>query len=302
MQHWIRSVLEDALRGHPPVSDTLKRDLGRIVGIVEAMDVHAFRQPELEHLCDQLSECIEIDVLSDLLGHAAELCGFLHASVFILTEGESIAFRTRVCTTFPVTWLETYGARNYQFVDPVVARAIGDNGPFRFSDIADELPMTRSFWKDAERHGIGRDGICVAFDMPGGVRVGVSFTTDQDSECVSDLIRLNGLDAVCLARAAADAFVSLARVTPATPDCLTSGELRFLRRLVTGGDPETGPIAEQDATSICTKLGVGSVLQAVAVASANRWFDELPFEMADVSIAAPGSRDLEPDDAEAEYG
>lgn len=88
----------------------------------------------------------------------------------------------------------------------------------------------------------------------------------------------------------AEAFCDLASSGHINTCPLTDKELRFLHRLLLADDlekalahaPVAGPI-ESFQASICAKLGVRSVLQAISVSSANRWFDELPYDVQDVS-------------------
>ena len=294
MQHWVRVAIEQALATTGQPSDRLLNDLDRIAELVENMDWHRFRTDGLEDVAGQIVECSNIDEMTQLLWSAANELGFEHATVFVLRQGSGTAFSQRVCTSYPLAWVQRYREKAYQCIDPVVAHTLVSDEPFLFSELADSAPMVKSFWKDAEEHGIGRLGLCCAFDLSGSTRIGVSFSSSQSDASFRDSVHLNGQDAFITARLLAEAFCSLASSGHNNNCPLTTTELRFLHLLLVDDDPEEvlkympGLESKEKLQSfICAKLGVKSVLQAISIASANRWFDELPYDLQDVSHARP---------------
>lgn len=294
MQHWARTVIEEALSTTGQPSSRLLQDLARIVGLIENLEWHHFRTDGLEDVVDRIVECSDIDELSQLLCTASVELGFEHATVFVLRQGSGTAFSQRICTSYPMSWVRRYQERSYQFMDPVMARALVSDEPFLFSDLADSVPMIKAFWKDAEAHGVGRLGLCCTFELSGSTRIGVSFSSSQPEAAFRDTVRLNGQDALITARLLATAFCSLAHRDHSNDCPLTMKELRFLHQMLVADEPEEAlkgilgvGTTEALQSSICAKLGVRSVLQAISVSSANRWFDELPYEVQDVSSAVP---------------
>lgn len=305
MQHWARVAIEEALAATGKPSNRLLHDLGRIVDLVENLEWHRFRTDELEDLAGQIVECSNLEDLTRLLWSASVELGFQHATVFVLRQGNGTAFSQRVCTSYPMSWIERYQEKSYQFIDPVMARAMVSDTPFLFSELAGNAPMVQAFWKDAEAHGIGRQGLCCTFELSGSTRISVSFSSSETDEVFEDTVRRNGQDATITARLMAETFCSLAGHGHGNNCPLTMTELRFLHMLLVADDPEDAlrrmpGVGSKEAfqSAICKKLGVRSVLQAISVTSANRWFDELPYDVLDVSRPLP--KPLEPDDADAE--
>lgn len=291
-RHWIRDVLQEAAGTGPALPDSLRDDLRRVAEIVESAQPYAFRSRELERLADVIDEIADIDELSKLAWEIAVAAGFHHCTLFVLRQGESAAFRHRICTSYPEAWIQRFRARNYQFVDPIVARAAEAAAPFHFRDAHGDGPIAEAFWQDAERHGIGRHGLCVPIELPCGARIGVSFSCACSEEVALRLARRHMSDLQVIAHQLVEAFGYLSRITPRAADTLTPVELRFLHMLVTGADPQEAlrmtahsgsPAAIKGA--IQRKLGVSSVFQAVALASARGWFDDMPYEPSEVARA-----------------
>ncbi len=297
LSHWVRTVLEDATAGTSGLPDQAFRDLDRIAAVVERQQVYVFRRPELEEIAEALSGCEQISHLARQMWQAATATGFQHATVFLIEQGNAPAFHTRVCTSYPRRWLERYAVRSYQFVDPIFARAQASDAPFRFHEAMSDAPQVQAFWADATEHGIGSDGLCMSFTLSRGTRVGVSFASGNGRAAVDRAVHLDGSDLQFLGRLAAETFTYLAALpeTPQADQMLSVSELRFLQMLVTSNDPEAalrmtpgfGSNAGLQA-GIREKLGVSTILQAVAVASANNWFDRLPYDVGEVSSAFSG--------------
>ena len=299
MQHWVRVAIEEALETTGRPSNRLLNDLGRIASLVENLEWHPFRTEGLEEVAGQIVECSDIDDLTQLLWSASIELGFQHATVFVLRQGGGTAFSQRVCTSYPLSWVQRYQEKAYQCIDPVMARALVSDDPFFFSELDNTVPMVRSFWKDAEAHGIGRLGLCCAFDLPGSTRIGVSFSSSEPEADFEDTVLLNGRDAIIMARLVAETFCSLARRGHNNNCPLTTTELRFLHMLLIADDPTdvlkgNWGVGSREVlqSSICAKLGVKSALQAISVSSANGWFDELPYDVHDVSRPLPRLADF----------
>lgn len=294
MQHWVRLVIDEALATTGSPSNRLLKDLGRIVNVIENLDWYRFRTDALEDVADRIVDCSDIDDLTQLLWSAAIELGFQHATVFVLRQGSGAAFSQRVCTSYPLSWANRYQEKAYQSIDPVIARALVDDQAFLFSELPETAPMVKAFWKDAEDHGIGRMGLCQAFDLSGSTRIGVSFSSSRPEADFRDLVQLNGHDAIAIARLMADRFCGLTRKGHNSSCPLTTTELRFLHMLLVADDPvevlkcvpRLGS-TEKLQSAICAKLGVKSALQAISISSANRWFDELPYDITEVSRPRP---------------
>lgn len=294
VRHWVRDVLDQALEAHEgEVDSRFCDDLRRIAEIVETHVSYAFRSTELEDLCDGLIEIETLHELSRLLWEAAVIAGFQYSSVFLLRQGNSNPFQTRVCTSLPERWLRRYKEKSYQYVDPTVLRAFNAEEPFHFSEIPAGPPMVDAFWEDAEMHGVGRNGICFPVTLSDESKIGVSFCTSKQLDLATASARRHLSDLAFLSRQAAEAYGYLARANTNSNCQLNAAELRFLYVLMVSDDPQEALQVKSHygsnrslQDSICAKLRVRNILQAVAIASVNRWFDDLPYEENEVLHAS----------------
>lgn len=294
MEHWARMVLEDAVGPLESIEVGRREDLMRIAALVADREVVAFRTADRDGLAEALTECTSLDGLTQLMQEAAQACGFQYGTIYLLRQGSGGVFRTRISTSYPLDWVLRYQEKSYRFVDPVMRASETRDGPFLFSEIESAAPVVHAFWEDAARYGVGREGFAVAFDFEKGVRVGVTFSTVFSKERFSETFPFDAHDALKFARLGAEVFILLARRTFPPPETLNRSELRFLHLLLTSDGPEEaiselvleGTMDVMQA-SICTKLRVWSVIQAVAVATANHWFDDLAFDVRDVSVLRP---------------
>lgn len=291
MQYWARAFLQDFLK-----QESESRQVAlRIIELLEAQEDYLFRSSELQELAMDVSECVDLESVSALLAEAAKICGMDFATVCLLRQGDSVGFRSRVITTYPPAWIERYQNMNYQYFDPVLAQAKVSSEPFLFSDLTNSGPLVCSFWSDAEAHGVGPAGLCASFEFSDAVSVAVSYSSMANEKDFQRIVELNGTDALCMAFVFADAFVHLSKVVPFESESLTGEELRYLSQLVSckGVQPykvtaraEHNPQLEK---SIVSKLNVETILQAIALASANRWFDDVPYHVSS-TVTVPTSR------------
>jgi hypothetical protein len=304
MEHWARAVMEDAVfETEGPVDSTLQ-DFNRILNWIEASDVHLFRTERIEELADTLSSCSDLEELSRVMWHIATEVGFENYIIFVINSGAYGAAKSRVCTSCNAEWISRYQEKNYQYVDPAMAHARRFDGYFELSQLPSDSPMAEEFWRDAEAHRIGRNGLCFVVRRNGNSRIGVSFLTAKTAEQTHTLARRNGYDLMTLANLAVDAFcyAVFGGDGATNNEELTVEELRFLHMLATSRDPlealkmptRYGSINALQA-SIRRKLRSESVFQAVAIASSRGAFDDLPYDASEVTGPFRELSGLEPD-------
>jgi hypothetical protein len=297
-EHWALSVVRRLSQVEPLGPPGLRDDIARLCEIVQALPSYEFRLPALAKLADALWECADLDSAAELMADVGSVCGFDYANIFLLRQGRAIAFEKRVCTSFPQEWLRAYDAKRYQFVDPVVARALEGGESFLFADLPVRAPIVESFWRDAVAHGIGREGCCFMFDLDLGVEIGMSFNSNGTREAAAAAFEANRSDLSVLGQVACRAFMEIAGVFQVHGTQLSVDDLRFLKSLINSSDPAGASALLQDTEtqarqhSICKRLGVGTIFQALAVVARERWFDDLPFDGTEVAKPYPG--ELEP--------
>ncbi|MFD1158078.1 autoinducer binding domain-containing protein [Roseovarius aestuarii] len=266
----------------------------RIAELIENSGVHTYRTDELCDIGEELSECGNLTELSELMWQAASATGFQNFAIFVIQQGSSGAFRSRICTSFKDSWVARYQEKSYQFIDPVIARSASEDGWFLFSELHSNAPMIESFWEDAENFGVGRNGLCFSISRKDGARIGVSFSTANTKEKVDALVRLNGYDLQFIAHLAVDSFCYTSRGPSLPDDTLSMKELRFLYTLASSPDPTealeiSAGYGSNKAlqSSIRRKLNVDTVFQALTIVAAKGWFNQLPFDQTEVSKPFP---------------
>ena len=289
MKHWVRTVCEDAIWGNRDRSSDAMEGINRIIQLIENSDVHLFRTEELEQICDHLADTVNLEELSEIMWRAATSTGFQNFAIFVLHQGQGSSFKPRICTSFHDAWIARYIQNNYQYVDPVMSKASISDNWFLYSDLASAAPAVECFWRDAEKHRIGRNGVCFPTTRSDGTRVAVSFTTLNNDTSVAEAVRLNGYDLRFIAQLAVDAFCYAASDSSLANDTLTVDELRFLHVLATSADPEealkvTPSFGSNKSlqVSIRKKLSVDTVYQAVAIAASRNWFNTLPYDTKEI--------------------
>lgn len=294
MDHWARVLLQDGLFDRSGTPDYIHVGLSRAARIVEAMEPYQFRTDTFEEIADELSECTELSDLSKLMWSAAISAGFENYIIFVLKNGSKGAIQSRVCTSCNSEWLVRYQSQGYQFIDPVLATALQGDGVFEFADLESRSPVVADFWADAMVHRVGRNGLCIARTRSDGSRMGVSFLTAKTETQSRGLVRLNGTDLVMIADLALDAFCYASYSLAGEPEALSPEELRFLYLLATRKNPQEafqvlphyGSNKSLQA-SIRRKLGVETVFQAVSLAAAGGYFDDVPYEVSEVTRPYP---------------
>lgn len=289
MQHWVREILADIAGCADDLSPEIRGNFERICALIEEREDYAFRTERLDGIAGDVSECVSIEEFPQLMWAGAVECGFDHVTVFILRHGRGGAFRSRICTSYPKAWVKRYHEQAYQFIDPAVGAMMESNGPFEFSELPVDCPMVEAFWEDAKAHRIGSNGICVAFDLPSGARIGVTYATQKTDNPLRNTLRHNCSDVVELARIGAEVFAATFQRAPMSAEALSTDELRLLYRLVSEDNleqalkvnPRNGSYIAL-LNSIKARLGVKTIIQAISVASENRWFDQLPYDVQDV--------------------
>lgn len=294
MRHWAHTVVDDAfwLNNEPPAH--VRDGLLRLAELASQSEYHVFRTAEMEALADELSETTTLSELSKLMWRLTVSVGFQNYAVFLLRQAPGKTYKTRICTSFKERWIARYQQQSYQFVDPVVADASAGDGYFQFSEISSKSPSAEIFWQDAERHGIGRNGLCFAMTHSSGMRLGISFCTIETPETVQEIVALNGFDLEVLCELVADCFSFVTVGPPLSDNILTTEEIRFLQILASSSDPEAALNASAQLGSISTlqssirmKLGIQSVYQAVAIAASSGWFNLLPYDQSEVERPFP---------------
>lgn len=290
---WIARLIERSIDLGDSLPSDLLSDIVRVARIALEQPEYQFRWPELKVIAEYIDDSSSGDEYVAALVGAADICQFDFASVFVIRHGNAINFRKRVCTTMPDSWLENYDARRYKFTDPVTLKALGGATRLLFSDIKLTSPMAESFWKDAEKYGIGRNGILFTYDLGMGIKIGMSLVSGDTEEVVADRYEKYGNDLEVFGAIAARSFADSFGLFHVDQTDLTVDDLRFLKALMNSASPVDAASLMEDnkmravQDSICKRLGVSTVYQALSIVAREGWFDDLPFDGEEVLKPSP---------------
>lgn len=289
MRHWINVVLEECV-DKDGIPDNVWKSLSRASKIISDSDDYSFRTSEAEALFDETQVAGSIQDLSHLVYQIALHFGFHHGTLFLIRAGaKGGLWSHRVCTSLPETWLRHYKENNYQYIDPAILHSITSGEPEFVNCNADDAPLVKTFWDDAKRHAIGTTVYCGSHKTRNGAVVGFSFLSKNSVLACKKKIRLDESDIFFITQSLAEIFEELSATGSGNVEALSEQELIFLRSALLGrpvnepmdyGGFRVCPKSVQAA--IRRKLGVDTILQAIAIAASRGWLDETPYTNGEV--------------------
>ncbi len=119
------------------------------------------------------------DDLADIMKDIAAECGLSHIAHLRLAADKSPeASLLTAVTTFPKEWQARYFMKQYIKIDPTIARGRTAVLPFDWETLERDDPAIINFFRDANRHNVGRNGISIPVRNRRNVNSMVSFTSD----------------------------------------------------------------------------------------------------------------------------
>jgi len=295
MNHWGKTALEHLKQDKTKTAKVNEDELMRIISTVEELDFHLFRTQNLNDLADEMAECFDLHNLSQILQKIAIETGFENYNLKLIRHGSNRTFQARWLSSQPTNWLKRYVEKSYQHIDPVHTKSISSTEWFRFSGDEKCDPIVRDYWQDARDHGTGTNGLCLINKTRGDAIVAVSYITSKTKTQLDELKNRNGYDLSFLTELAVDCFMQVSQISAPSKCPLTDDELTYLYLIAEKSDPkialEYSPKFGSQRNlqdSIRVKTRAKSIYQAISLASASGWFDELPFSYDEVVEAYPG--------------
>ena len=119
------------------------------------------------------------DDLADILKDIAAECGLSHiAYLRLAADKDPDSSLLTAVTTYPKEWQARYFMKQYIKIDPTIARGRTAVLPFDWETLERHDPAIINFFRDANRHNVGRNGISIPVRNRRNVNSMVSFTSD----------------------------------------------------------------------------------------------------------------------------
>jgi len=232
-----------------------------------------------QRFIDHLSSASDPDALRDAMAQAAtqlELSCFAYLAVPI-RQGA----RARLISNYPSVWTERYVQSHYERLDPVVIRALSHSTPFEWGLDLESIALSKSqqaLFEDAAMFGI-RYGYTVPIHDARGAIAAVTFAADEYlpkfQRSIAEHARVLQLMAMYFHAHARLRFLPkpMVKRVPLSPrelECLewaSQGKSAWeIGRILSISRHTVGTYLENAKT----KLGVRTIVQAVALLSASR--------------------------------
>lgn len=134
----------------------------------EALDAMA-RAPNLGEMRELLLHVRDAYGLTNIVYHAARLPGWDEPHPLLLLS-------------YHEEWLYRYVSNNYFEIDPVHTLAMNSFLPIDWSKLDRSNPEVEAFFKDAERHEVGRQGVTIPVRGPQGEKALFTVTSNLSDD------------------------------------------------------------------------------------------------------------------------
>lgn len=261
----------------------------------DASEAATFDDPDLIEFADDIALCSSLDALSEIMWDLTIAKGLQHYAIHVLKAGRKSVLGARMCTSWPEVWVSRYVNEAYQAIDPVLRRAKELEDGFFFDENGRCVPLIKSYWKDARKHGLGCQGLCFTIDRHDRSRYAVVFSARDDDNDAVERLTCSKNDLRIIAHLAAEAFSYMVQSCDLEDNVLSTRELRFLHTLATSDTPESalGHLSSYGGNrnlqdSIRKKLKVNTIFQAIVIATSRKWFDDVPLSISEIVRPRPG--------------
>lgn len=177
--------------------------------------------------------------------------------------------------TYDPEWVRRYTERNYFQIDPIVRSGRQGFLPLDWSSVDKETSVARSFFSEADRFGVGRQGVTMPIRGPAGERALFTVTSNA-SDAEWSKIRLAYMrEFLLVGHFFHDRAVELAGLRPPPRKLSLSPREKECLSKIAGGDAPKQIASELKLStnavqvylqSARTKLGCSSVAEAAAKA------------------------------------
>jgi len=183
------------------------------------------------------------------------------------------AFNPILVLTYDPSWIERYKNNDYFKIDPVVVCGTKSFLPLDWSHLDRENAVARGFFAEADRFGVGRQGITLPVRGPEGERALFTITANMSAEEWDGRRIAYMKEFQMIAHYMHDRIVELSGYREARPKpILSTREMTCLELVAGGAVPKqiAGRLQISDRAvrlllnSGCAKLGCANIYQAIA--------------------------------------
>jgi len=294
MNGWAEDSLRDAIDFlAKSCRNDLAADLNRILKAINFDDLEIMRSSAADQVAGEIVESETIAELTDTLKRMARIMNFAHCTLCLVAENSSSNFTTKVITTYPEEWINLYVNRRYYFSDPVVQASKTRTQSFFWDSLPSSSAVVRSFWREAEVHGIGSAGYTLLIATEGGDTLGLSISSMQDAESFRETLAFYESDLFNLGVFLAEAFCRLAAERRPVSYNPTDDQLLVLQAISKGAEEAylEGQTYQYGSfstlrRSICSLFQTKTLAQAAVLAAKIGLLDSAPLTKADILAAS----------------
>jgi len=294
MNGWVEDALRDAIDFLAKSRrNDLASDLNRILKAVNFDDLEIMRSSAADQIAGEIVESETIAELTDTLKRMARMMNFGHCTLLLVAENSSANFTTKVITTYPEEWINLYVNRRYYFVDPVVQASKTRVQSFYWDSLPSSGTVVRSFWSEAEAHGVGSSGYTLPITTERGDMLALSISSMQGVESFRETLAFHESDLFNLGVFLAEAFCRLAAEHRPASYNPTDEQLLVLQAISRGvEEADLEGWAYQYGSystlrrSICSLFHTKTLAQAAVLAARIGLLDNAPLTKADILAAS----------------
>lgn len=271
----------------------LASDLNRIFKTICFEDLEIMRTVGADQIADEILEAETIAELTDILRRLNRQLSVAHCTLHVVVESSPGSFTSKVLTTYPDEWISLYVNRRYYYVDPVIQASRTRTQSFYWEELESSDAVVRTFWRDAEAHGVGSSGYTLPIVTDRGHTLALSVSSLEDAETFRDKVAYHESDLFNLGMFLADAFCRLASEQRPASFNPSDDQLMVLQAISIGIDEaELEGRSYQFGSfgtvkrSICSLFRTKTLAQAAVLAAKIGLLDNAPLTKEDILAAS----------------
>lgn len=289
MSEWLERTLEGSileLRGQGMTG--LADDLHRLLSSGEVENLRLYRNAAVGELAHYLDDIQELSELQTFLHHLVKVFEVDHFTLHCCNQDTSVAFVTRVITTYPKSWVTTYVNKSYSRVDPILIKAEESAIGFYWDEVDFSFPPTDAFRRHAEAEGIGPSGYTLPLSYPRNLKIACSLTSGKSPEAFRESFARHNYDLRLIMEALGEVFFNVAGKPRKNGQLPSDLVCKFMSGLARGDTPEQiqNRLKINDVDTliegICELYGAKTLWQALVECIQRGHLDDRPFDLVEI--------------------